>query len=347
MEQLDQINLKKSDPSNMLSHIENFCNLLSRAYEEAQTITIPSYYLKSKKIVLLGMGGSGIANEMVKSLANKSLKLPIYIIHDYKLPLNTDEDTLVIASSYSGNTEEVLTGFIEAYEKKAKLIAITMGGKLEVLAKKYKAPCFTFSYKSQPRAAMPYNFAFLLSVFVKLGFYNLPYQDFKSTMEMLNQFSDQFKASSPATRNQAKQLASKLIDRVPVIYASDYLDSAARRMKTQINENSKNFAFTEDLPELNHNSSLGLTKPKSSIYVLMLKSNYDLERNQKRFDVTLELNLKNKISSEILTFKSFTHFEEVLKFIILGDFISFYLAVLNQVDPEDTGNIEWLKKHLG
>jgi len=347
MEQLDQINLKKTDPFNMYSHIESFCEILSMAYAEAKNIAIPSYYLKSKKIVLLGMGGSGIANEMMKSLAEKTLKLPIYVIHNYKLPLYTDEDTLVVASSFSGNTEEALAGFIEAHERKAKLIAITTGGKLEILAKKYNAPCFNFSYKSQPRAALPYNFAFILSVFVKLGFYELTDSNFNSTIEILKQFSEQFKISSPTTRNLAKQIAQKLENKVPVIYAADYLYAAARRIKAQLNENAKNFAFTEDLPELNHNSSLGLTKPKSCIHVLMLKSAYDLERNQKRFDVTLDLNLKNKIASELITFKSFNHFEEMLKFIIMGDFISFYLAVLNQVDPEDTNDIEWLKKRLG
>lgn len=344
---LDRIDVKKIDPKGMLGHIENFPLLCREAFELADSYTIPPYYIKAKKIVLLGMGGSGQAGDVVKDLLSEDSDLVIESVHNYILPGYVDQDTLVIANSYSGNTEETLAGFISAYERGAKLIAITTGGKLKMLAQKYKAPIFEFAYQCPPRASFPFLFILLLSVFAKLGHFELSGERLGEIVTQLEELKEKFRSSNSVFGNPAKILAEKIYGKIPVIYTTEKLGGVGARAKAQFNENSKNFSFNEEFPELNHKSLEGLLNPKDMTYVLMLESNFEYDRNQMRENITATVLAKNKIPHERIKFMQATdRLSEIFITVMFMDYVSYYLAILNKVNPGINDVVDYLKEKL-
>lgn len=344
---LENIDLAKVDPTGMIKHIENFSKMCRDAYESAQDLVIPPYYVKPKRIVLLGMGGSGQTLEIARDLLFDS-DISLECVHNYFLPGYVDKDTLVIASSYSGNTEEVLAGFISAYEKKAKLIAITTGGKLKILADKYKAPVYTFDYKSAPRASFPYLFFPLLVILDKLGHLQITDSDVARTTAILDEATKKYASDVSAFQNPAKILANKLYGKIPVIYVSEKLHGVGMRLKAAFNENGKNFAFSEDLPELNHKSLEGLANPKNVAHILMLESSLEYNRNLLRQNITADIITRSKTPLERIKFmQAKDRLSEICLHILFGDFVSAYLAILNKADPGINDVVDYLKNHLG
>lgn len=345
---LDHINYKKQDPSNMIGKIESFPQMCVDAYKIAKSFALPSYYVKAKKFVLLGMGGSGAAGDVICDLLGKSNAI-IKSIHDYNLPGWVDKDTVVIASSFSGETEETLEAFSKARDLGAKLLAIATGGKLKSLADKYQIPAITYSLVDyQPRAAFAYDFIFLLSIFVKLGFYTLNDQEFENAIDYLEKNILKIKSSTHSAANSAKLLAQKIYGKIPVVYSSGILTSMGQRMKTQINENAKIFSFHEVLPELDHNAILGYECNKKDVFVVSLESLFDHDRVTLRQNITCEILRKNKIAFERIKFVPNQGGEvaELLCAASFSDFVSYYLAILNRVDPTEIKNIEYLKEAL-
>lgn len=348
IELLDKIDFKKIDPKGMHTHIDNFPAMLRDAFILSESVTIPPYFIKAKKIALLGMGGSGQAGDLAKNLLTESTNLIVESVHNYILPGWVDSDTLVIANSYSGNTEETLAGFISAYEKGAKLIAITTGGKLKVLADKYKAPVFQFDYQCPPRASFPYLSVLLLSIFSKLGY--LP--EFNGAkideiIALLETAQQKYRFSNSLLGNPAKILAERIFGKIPVIYASEKLFPVASRIKAQFNENSKNFAFAEEFPELNHKSLEGLLNPKGIAFILMLESNFEQERNQKRENITSDVLQRNKIPLErIKLLEATDRLSEVFLIVLFCDYVSYYMAVLNKANPGINDVVDYLKEKL-
>lgn len=343
---LDKINFEKNDPSSMIKHIESFPDMCRDAWEVSKKFALPAYYIKAKKFVLLGMGGSGIAADIISDML-PSTNVIVQVVHDYDVPGWVDEETIVVANSYSGDTEETLSALIEANNLRAKLIVITTGGKIQILANKYKVPCLIFDYKCPPRASFPYLFVLLLSVFVKLGQIDLTDSTFLKSIEYLESELQKFKAATGTSVNPAKSLALKFYEKIPVIYGSGYLKSVARRFKSQLNENSKNLAFYEILPELNHNAIEGHLPHKNNVIVAMLESNYDFARNIKRQNITSEILRNNKIQCERIKFVPCeSQLAELLTSVLFGDFVSYYLAILNKVDPITNNSVTHLKSML-
>jgi glucose/mannose-6-phosphate isomerase len=348
LEILDKIDLKKSDPQAMISHIENFPTMCKEAFALSRHLTIPSFYIKAKKIILVGMGGSGAANDIVRDMMIEEINISIESCHNYILPAYVDSETLVIVSTFSGETEEAIAAFSEAHEKGAKILVITTGGKIKVLAEKYRVPVWTFELKACPRAAFPYLFVLLFTVFEKLGFLKLSNEYFETIIEGMEQLKQKYMMGASLFGNPAKVMAEKISNKVVVLYASEKLTSVARRIKNQINENSKNFAFVESFPELDHNAVLGLANPKNSnIYVISLESNFEQDRQILRQNITAEIVRKNKVPFERIKFIGMKdRLEETLKLVLYGDFISFYLAILNRVNPTEQDDITNLKSRL-
>lgn len=343
---LDKINFDKSDRFSMLQHIESFPSLCRCAWELSKNFSLPAYYIKAKKFVLVGMGGSGIAADIVADILAPN-NIVVHVVHDYDIPAWVDEDTIVIATSYSGDTEETLSALIEANNLHAKLIVITTGGKINILAEKYKIPCLKFDYQSAPRASFPFLFILLLSVFIKLGQIELSDSSFLKSIEYLEAQEQKFKFNTHTSGNIAKVLALKFHNKIPVIYATGYLKSVAKRFKSQLNENSKSFSFYEILPELDHNALEGILPDKNNIIITSLESNYDFPRNIKRQNITSELFRNNKILYERVKFVPCeSQLAEILTLVLFGDFVSYYLAILNKVDPTANKNISSLKGSL-
>jgi glucose/mannose-6-phosphate isomerase len=347
---LDDLNtLKKLDSQDMLGCIAGMPRQCREAWVAAETFRVPGDYAQVHSVVVLGMGGSAIGGDLVRTVAQGECPVPILVHRDYDVPALVGPDTLVLASSYSGNTEETLSAFDQAQQRGAKLMAMTTGGALAKRAKELDIPLFQFSFRAQPRGALGYSFVPLLSIFHRLGFIADPCGRVEEAVQVMEAMQTEIGADVPAARNPAKQLAQRLFGRLPVVYGSGILSEVARRFKGQLNENAKNWGFFEVMPELNHNAVSGYECPpelNDNIVVVMLRSAFDHPRNQVRFRVTQEILRRRGVSTKVVSARGQSAIAQMLSVVHFGDFVSFYLSVLNQVDPSPVDAVTFLKGEL-
>lgn len=340
----------KNDPGHMLSCIEELPDQVKDCWEDVKKFTVPAHFINAKNIVILGMGGSAIGGDLFRTLVTNFAKVPIHIIRDYDLPAFVDKGSLVIASSYSGNTEETVTAFAQASEQGAKLMGITGGGNIEKLCKKYNAPYFKVNYESQPRAALGYSLTSIMGILGKLGVIDLNDEDVEKALKEMYDLAKKIDINAPEVNNPAKELAVRMKDKFVLVVGSGTLTEVAHRYKTQINENSKQAAFWDVLPELNHNTIVGLEYPKNlsdNMFVLILQSAYDHPRTKLRQRILIDILGKKKINYETIMFApSASPLSEMLKMILFGDYVTYYLSVLNNVDPTPVEMIAYLKDKL-
>ncbi|MGA9348476.1 MAG: bifunctional phosphoglucose/phosphomannose isomerase [Anaerolineae bacterium] len=337
------------DPDDMLGRIAGLPQQCRDAWANVQNLELPPKYRQVNKIVVLGMGGSAIGGDLLRALAEHECAVPIAINRDYTVPAFVNAETLVIASSYSGNTEETLSAFKEAGKRGAALLAITTNGKLAQQARESGLPLLTFCYKSQPRAALGYSLVSLIGVVQKLGLIASKAANLEEAIEVMEALQEEIKETVPVTENPAKQLAKRLYGHLPVVYGAGYLAEVAHRWKTQFNENSKAWGFYEQLPELNHNAVVGYQFPEElaeRILVVMLVSSLDHPRNKARFQVTQEILAKRGIAYETIEAHGQSPLAQMLSAIHFGDYVSYYLALLYEVDPTPVTVINYLKKRL-
>lgn len=343
---LDKINFSKNDPDNMIGLLEDFSELCRDAWHISQDFVLPSYYIKANKFVIVGMGSSGISGDIIRDLLFNEDSI-IYTSHDYLLPGWVDKDTLVIICSYSGNTEESLSAFLDAIKKGAKIVAVTSGGKLESLSSKYKIPIFKFNLSCAPRNAFPYLFTLTLSIFIRLGILTISDKEFDQAIEFVEKHRDRFKKDTRVENNLAKLLARKIFDKFPVIYASGILSSVGQRFKTQINENAKSFASLELFPELNHNAVEGYSHPKDNHFIVSLESNFDSEGTIRRQNITARIVAKKRIPIERVKFvPCVSQLAEILTMVMFGNYVSYYLGYLYNEKISKNEVIDILKSEM-
>ncbi len=341
---------KQLDTENMRAHLRGLPEQCWAAWNKARKFKLPYDYVDIDKIVFLGMGGSAIGGDLVRVLASSVSKLIIFVNRDYDLPGFIDDRTLVIASSYSGNTEETLSAFCWALERNCKKLAITTGGKLKSIAEAAKVPVFIIDYVSQPRAALGYSFLPLIAFLRRLDFLEDKPDDVEAMIGNLEMLLERFNETVPTSSNLAKQLATELYGKMVVIYGAGILTEVARRWKAQINENSKVWAFQETFPELNHNSVVGYRFPPGlapNLYVILLRCPSIHSRTLVRYQVTSELLSQNGIAHRIIDSQGGDELSQMMSLISLGDWTSYYLAILNQTDPTPVKPIDYLKERLG
>ena len=347
---LDDVSIyRQLDRSGMLEHLHGFPKQCRKAWEQVLKFDVPLDYAGISKVVIVGMGGSAIGGDVARGLALAESRVPVWVHRDYGLPGFVDGSTLVIASSYSGNTEETLFAFAEVVKTRAKKLAITSGGRLKRLAEKEGIPTFVIDYQAPPRAAFPYSLISLTGIFQKLGLIRDKSADLREAMDVLTRLSGDLTETRPVASNPAKQLAAKLWGRVPVIYGAEIFSEVARRWKGEFNENSKAWAFFESFPELNHNAVDGYQFPadaKERIFVLMLRSASFSARTLLRYEATAELLARASVSHEFVEARGESALAQVLSSVLLGDYASFYLAILNEVDPTSTDAIDFVKEYL-
>jgi len=340
---------RQFDSSGMLNHLHGFPEQCQKAWEKVLKFDLPREYAEISNVVILGMGGSAIGGDIARRLALAESKLPVWVHRDYGLPSFVDGSTLVIASSYSGNTEETLSSFTESLRTQAKKLVITSGGKLKDLAENAGIPTFVVDYRAPPRAAFPHNFVPLVGIFQKLGLLGDKSADLQEALDVLNKLSADFVETKPLALNPAKQLAAKLWKHVVVIYGAEILSELAQRCKEQFNENSKTWAFFEGFPELNHNAVVGYEFPpeaKERIFVLLLRSSSLRPRSLLRYEATAKLLSQAGIAHEFAEARGRSALAQVLSLVLLGDYSSFYLAMLNEVDPTSIDAIDFIKQYL-
>jgi glucose/mannose-6-phosphate isomerase len=340
---------RQFDKSGMLDHLHGFPEQCQKAWEKVQKFELPREYSRISNVLIAGMGGSAIGGDIVGRLALAESKLPVWVHRDYGLPAFVDANTLVIASSYSGNTEETLSAFTKALGTRSKKLVITSGGRLKHLAEQEGIPTFVIDYQAPPRAALPHNLIPLVGIFQKLGLLGDKSPDFKEAVDILKKLSRDLIETRPLASNPAKQLAAKLCGHVAVIYGTEILSEVARRWKGEFNENSKAWAFFESFPELNHNAVVGYEFPievKERIFVLMLRSSSLHPRNLLRYEVTAKLLAKAGITCEFVEARGKSALAQALSLVLLGDYASFYLSILNEVDSTSTDAINFVKQYL-
>ena len=341
---------KQIDPSSMLSQLYGLPGQCQTAWQEALGFSLPEDYASVDKVLILGMGGSAIGGDLVRTLALATGSKPVILVNrDYDLPAYINDRTLVIASSYSGNTEEILSAFNQALNTECKKLAITTGGKLKEIAEAASIPVFPINHVSSPRAALGYSFMPLIAFLVNLGLIKGNSINTNDMINNLNQLTGNLGETVPTDSNSAKQLALKLYDKVAVIYGAGILSEVARRWKTQINENSKAWAFHEIFPELNHNTVVGYQFPRqagTNLYVVLLRCPSLHHRTLIRLQVTGELLEQNNIEYHIVDSQGEDSLSQMMSVLFFGDWVSYYLAILNQADPTPVKTIDYLKKRL-
>jgi glucose/mannose-6-phosphate isomerase len=340
---------KQYDPEGMRNHLHRLPQLCQQAWQMALSFELPPDYADIDKVLVLGMGGSAIGGDLAASLAQAEAKLPIIVGRGYELPAFTNARTLVITSSYSGNTEETLASFEKALETDAKKLAITTGGRLKTMAQERGIPVFSFGYQAPPRAALPFSLLPILCLLHRLGFISDKSPEVAETVLTLDELSSRIPETVPQAQNPAKQLASRLHNHLPVVYGAGITAEVAHRWKTQLNENSKAWAFHEVFPELNHNAVVGYQLPKelaSRIVVVLLRSALLAERIQLRYRVTGKLLERAGVSYQIIDGEGESPLSQMMSLVLFGDYVSYYLAMLYKIDPSPVKAIDFLKQQL-
>ncbi|HEX7364287.1 MAG TPA: bifunctional phosphoglucose/phosphomannose isomerase [Dehalococcoidia bacterium] len=340
---------KQLDPANMLEHLHGLPGQCRTAWYKARGFELPPDYADIDKVVVLGMGGSAIGGDLVRSLLSSGNRPIILVNRDYALPGFVDEKTLVIASSYSGNTEEMLSAFSQALKSNCKKLAMTTGGKLKILAEDARVPVFSIDLVAQPRAALGYSFIPLIAFLQKLNFFGDKAAEVEAMVKDLEKLLGELKETVATGSNRAKELALKLHNRIAVIYGAGIISEVARRWKTQINENSKAWAFYETFSELNHNAVVGYQFPHelySRIFVVLLRCPSLHPRILLRYQITNDLLEQNAISHKFVDSQGDSQLSQMMSLIYMGDWVSYYLAILNETDPTPVKAIDYLKKRL-
>lgn len=339
--------IKKADPGDMLTKIKDLPLQIKDAWKIVQGASLPPAYGDVRNITILGMGGSAIGGEFAGALLADNLKVPLSVHRDYGVPGYVGRDSLVIASSFSGNTEETLSGFDEAKKRGAKILAITTGGRLADEAKALRLPLITFGYHAQPRAALGYSLTLVLGTLGKLGFARDMGKEIEQALADVDKLEE--RVHEGARTNDAKKMAIELVGKIPVVYGAGVMGVMARRVKDQWNENAKNWAHFDVMSELNHNAVVGFPHPpiaRDAQVVLLLRSRRDNPRHRLRFDVTKELLDRSQIPHQDLEFDGASMLSEVLQMTYFTDYVSFYVALLNGADPSPVTSIDYLKDRL-
>jgi len=334
---LDDIeHYQKTDKSGMLAHIHDMPQLCKQAWLKASELSLPQDYRDVDKIVILGMGGSAIGGDLLSSLVIDECRVPIIVHRGYMPPAYTDERTLVIASSYSGTTEETLSAFQPLVATGTKKLVLTSGGDIGELAKEWGIPAFIFDYQSPPRAAMPLSFMTLLATVVKLEFVADKTADIEEACNIVKLTDSEINETVPEQNNRAKQLARKLYGKMAVIYGAEHLAEVAARWKIQINENAKAWSVSAAFPELNHNATTGYQFPDEisrRAMVIMLRSEGLHPRVDLRYGITESITGMAGIQHETIDARGKSRLAQMMSLVLLGDYVSYYLALLYGVDP--------------
>jgi len=356
----DLLGIKRIDRSGICGVQERFPESCEDAVERGKRLKIPRklkigvkleiHYGKPDNIVVVGMGGSAIGGAVLKDWLRDVAPIPIEVCREYELPAYADEKTLFFAVSYSGDTEETISGLVDAVERGCMLVAVSSNGVLQEFSERLRIPFVKLPEKIQPRFAFPYLFFPLLMVLKKLGVVEPEWEEVEEAIEILREIRNEVKPESPTSRNLSKQLALDVKGSVPIIYGFGIYGGVAQRIKTQFNENSKIPSKCEAFPELNHNEIVGWTGPDrltKHFTVILIRDKQEKSEIKARIEVTKKLVLEKKAGKVIEIYaRGKSKLARALSVMYVGDFASVYLAILYGVDPSPIDVITRMKVEL-
>lgn len=324
----------------MIKFVSKFTQQLEEAFEIGNNSNLKKSSKKIDNVMICGLGGSGIGGVIAAQVIEEFSDIPIITHNTYSLPKFVGENTLVIASSYSGNTEETVSALEEAIKRNAEIACISSGGKIVEIAKTNNLNLITVPGGNPPRAMLTYS---LTQLFFVLKNYNLIFdgfeEDLKNTISLLNDEIENIKS-------EAKKVTQIIKDKTILIYTDVSFGGVGTRFKQQLNENSKVLAFNNIVPEMNHNELLGWTGGNDSFAVIFLRNSSDNERNQFRMEICKKMiSEKTKTIVEMFS-KGNSTIERTFYLILITDWISVYLADEYGVDAIEIRVIEKLKKEL-
>lgn len=354
MHSLDNIEeILKFDKGQVLSSIEKLPLQIRQAWNDVQNLVVPKECPLAKNVVISGMGGSALGGRIVESLVADRARSPIEIVTEYNLPNYVNKDTLVIVSSYSGNTEETLAAAKEALNRGACIFGITTGGRLADFLTENGINGYYFEPKenpsNQPRMGLGYSIASILAVLAKCEFLNLLSTEVEEAIEVSKEFISEFGLAIEENQNIAKKFSRKLKAKIPILVASEHLKGSIHAFKNQLNENSKTFSCLFDLPELNHHLLEGLRNPaeaKIFLHFVFFYSTLYTKDVVKRYPLTSEVVAKNEVAYDVYTLRSRKKLDQIFETLIFGSYVNFYLAVLYGIDPVPIPWVDYFKNKL-
>lgn len=337
--------VKKHDPQDQFSVLKNSYEQIEKTWNvkvDLKNLTKKNF----SSIVISGLGGSAIGGDLLQNFLQSELKIPLFVNRNYTLPGFVNENTLFIASSYSGNTEETLSALEQALKSGASIICVGSGGKTAEIAGQKNIPFVKIDGGLQPRFAVYSSFFAVLKTLQEAGIIGSQDKIVAAIAALLKKKADEYTAE----KNKALEIAESLIGYIPVVYsAADSTSAVGYRLKGQFNENSKMHSFSNVIPELNHNEIIGwetLTEKNFRCKLVNIMDDTYHPQIKRRFEITTKL--VQDAGAEVINLKSSEKEFKVRLFdlVYFGDWISYYLAIVRGIDPILIKNINILKKEL-
>ncbi|HKZ54303.1 MAG TPA: bifunctional phosphoglucose/phosphomannose isomerase [Anaerolineales bacterium] len=340
---------RELDPSAMLNKIDTLPDQLEAAWKMGHELPLVPV-VRLRHIVIAGMGGSAIGGDLLTAYSSRHARAPIVVWRDYDLPaFAAGPETLLIASSHSGDTEEVLSSFEKGISQGVTIMAVTTGGELGRRARRSGVALWRFDHPGPPRTAVAYSFGLLLAAVHRLGVIADPSEELADAVSAMRRQQAHLRAEVRAVQNPAKRVAGQLMERWPVILGAGVLAPVARRWRTQINEVAKAVAQSEELPEADHNLVAGLSQPEpllARIVTVFLRGSLDDQRHRARIEATRQLLMVEGINTDFIDAAGETRMAQLWTCLHFGDYVAYYLAMAYGLDPTPIAAIEALKERL-
>lgn len=345
----DTKRFKELDPQDMAGHINGLPEQLAAAWKLGQSLDLPAWK-GIRQVLVAGMGGSAIGADLVAAYGEPALKAPLVTHRAYGLPAwAAAEETLVICSSHSGNTEETLSALEAAKAQGSRVLAISTGGALADAAAKAGYPVWKFDHSGQPRTAVGYSFGLLLAALTRLGLHPDASDEVADAVAAMQEQQQSLLPQVPDTQNSSKRMAGQFMGRWITIYGAGLLAPVARRWKTQINENAKAVASFELLPEADHNTLQGMAQPEGEFRATMaifLRAKLNDERDERRAHLTRMAVMVEGQNTDTVEAQGDTRLANMWTALHYGDYTSYYLAMAYGVDPTPVPMLDELKEKM-
>jgi len=340
----DTEKIKKIDPRDTLGSTELLVKQCETAWKEVTTLNLPHHIDGISNIVFCGMGASIYGALVIKALQGREMPLPTEIVSDYYLPDYVSSQTLVVLTSYSGTTEEVLSCAEEAKVKGAKMIVLTKGSKLAEFAKENSLPAYIFDGKlnlcGSPRAGCGYTILGLIGLLNKLNIVEVEEQEITDAITRMHEKLEDIK-------KQAQDDVQIFENKIPIIFTAEHLSGNGMILRNQFNETSKNFSSFFVIPDLNHHLMEGLEFPKNApLHFLVLNSQNYSPKIKKRTELTIEVVKKNNYQVREFTTSGASVYDDFLETLVYGSFLTLYLGLTYERNPATNPWVDWFKEEL-
>lgn len=350
---LDRHPLLRRDPGQVGASLERLADQLRDGWRQARRVTLPKQYRAVDRIAVCGMGGSHLGADILRSALADRLRVPVAIVADYTLPTWVNRQTLVVCLSYSGSTEETLTALRAAVKRKAKVVAVTSGGALATVTRRFRLPLYIYepteNPSGQPRLGVAYGLMAMLMCWRKLGLVKISDAEVSRLSTVAWETTKRYRPKRPAAANMAKQLALSWHSAIPFLIGAEWAAGNLHTFANQIHENAKTYADFRLLPDLNHHLLEGLRNRRvtKQLSVLMITDDRYRQRTKRRFVITEKI--MKQLGAAVTSYapRGTTPLEKSVDLLAFGGYVSWYLAAVRNVKPAPVPTVDALKKTLG